>query len=650
MTVEVYFLRVEQRANNERRVRYYELSWFKENIRALIQRLEQIQTRYDTLHSAAYHYELEAAETVMSILLERQRRLMDLPAGLLSSPAFEILAQELNPMLDELLGAARPTTYDYGFSEEVNAVRSTLERIMLYSARVEAALDTLAFRDIETDIRTEKTLELLTDYEEYRETLDDARELAQEYEQQVLHPVKRYALETFLIPVASRHTLGQVVRGTISHFVLAPNVLLSQFSFLAGTVQEIARRLGFRRGTERELGEWEEQLFKHGSGALVYAHLQRAGLILALSLLAASAYCISPQIQQLYQATGMNNIFEFECRSGRFGAISIGYRDEKLTFRPAYVIDLATRYVYHLLRLTGGQRGLDPETRTNTLVDIAAGLTRETIDWLSVRIPPLEVSALEFASRTLRELGLAAFPGAFEFSAYESIRQLDEATLTGYRFLDDMLGMLSSNFMPMGLENLRETLAAYALGNIRSTFWHWFYNDEAVKHWLVREPKMGDSPRIWGYPLGLPDWERTVRAAPYLAQSASVRAVRPYNPLNQIGSDVPHTYALGFYTPKGAIESRTAFNGTTLAEATRSYSSRVDRNTDYNRILRGLDPLVYSTFELQIAAPGRTLREVLEERNIAYSPLIQTPNEVRALVEPNRAEYLRDRPVSSGAR
>jgi hypothetical protein len=191
----------------------------------------------------------------------------------------------------------------------------------------------------------------------------------------------------------------------------------------------------------------------------------------------------------------------------------------------------------------------------------------------------------------------------------------------------------------MGLENLRETLAAYVQGNMRSTFWHWFYNDEAVKHWLVREPKMGDSPRIWGYPLGLPDLERTVRAAPYVAQSASVRAVRPYNPLNQVGSDVPHTYALGFYTPKGAIESRVAFNGTILSEATRSYRSRVDRNTDYNRILYGLDPLIYSTFELQPAAPGATLREVLEERNIAYSPLIQTPYEVRALVEPNRAEY-----------
>ncbi len=638
-TVEIYFLRVEQRVNNQRQVRYYELSWFKENIAALIQRLEQIMTRYNELHDAAYQHQLEAAELVMAILLERQRRLMDLPAGLLASPAFETLAQELNPILDELLGSAQPPTYDYGFSEEVNAVRSTLERIMLYSARVEAALDTLAFRDIETDIRTEKMLEMLTDYEEYRETLDDARELAEEYEQRVLHPVKRYALETFLIPVASRHTLAQVVRGTLSHFVLAPNVLLSQFSFLAGIVRDVAQRLGFRRGTERELGEWEEQLMTQGAGASVYMHLQRAGLILLLALLATSAYCISPQIQELYRATGMNNILEFECRSGRFGAISIGYRDEKISFRPAYVIDLATRYVYHLLRLTGGPRGIDPETRTNTLVDIAAGLTRETIDWISVRIPPLEVSALEFASRTLRELGLTAFPGAFEFSAYESIRQLDETTLTGYRFFDDMLDMLTSNFMPMGLENLRETLVAYAGGNIRSTFWHWFYNDEAIKHWLVRNPRMDDSPRIWGYPLGLPDLERTVRAMPYIAQSASVRAVRPYNPLNQVDSDVPHTYALGFRTPKGAIESRVAFNGTTLSEATRSYRSRVDRNTDYNRILRGLDPLLYSTFELQQAAPGATLREVLEERNIAYSPLIQVPSEIRALVEPNRAEY-----------
>jgi hypothetical protein len=656
-TYTTYILKVEHGANFAN-VDYYELGWYKETLQPLIERMKRIHTQTTNLQRSM-DLEIEAAELVLNALIDRQAEFLGLHDRLqantsaLQSDAYIEIVREIDAFLEQLdttlvtpsgtnWDRARaaweklqePSTREEMEPEELDDaayyVRTLVERLQLYSARVEAMLSEETLLPYETSIRTESELEIQLSDPHAHETIANARELAAAYEERVLDPLRTYLLETALIPIQRRNIIGRQARAISSHIFLAPNVVHSNLSAVASLLFRYPYQMMRRNRTDERFTRWENAVLNtmHQSILRAYTpHMMTAYLLLLFPAL----YCNSEKLRELMGYTP----FFVDCRSGRYGAIGVQFGEkESVAIRPAYVLDFMARVVYDLQAAFQRARKRPLESEPISIIQELTRAFTNAMEWYLIRIPPLE----QMTARVMDKL-LETYT---DYSILPDIIDYGEALITPNESVNDAFKLTLQGITPIGVQNIYEMFTAYSNANTRGDPWNWIQRDEVIQQRLLSEMPTEDTLRIWGYPLGVPTLERLLRSVPYAFQSLSIRAVRPYNPLNQIAEDTPVLYAYGARPPRGPIESNVHFEQVPIHLATNSYTSRTQRNRDYTRIMMGIDPFLYTVLDNQPYGQS-SFREYIRTYVAPYSALTGTPEVIADFYTKHRASFI-DRP------
>ena len=656
-TYTTYILKVEHGANFAN-VDYYELGWYKETLQPLIQRMKLIHTQTTNLQRSM-DLEIEAAELVLNALIDRQAEFLGLHDPLqantsaLMSDAYIEIVREIDAFLERLdttLVTPSGTNWDNArkawaklqdpemreemtpkeLDDAAHYVRTLVEKLQLYSARVEAMLSEETLLPYETSIRTESELEIQLSDPYAHEAIANARELAAAYEERVLDPLRTYLLETALIPIQRRNIIGRQARAISSHIFLAPNVVHSNLSAVASLLFRYPYQMMRRNRTDERFTRWENAVLNtmHQSILRAYTpHMITAYLLLLLPAL----YCNSEKLRELMAYTP----FFVDCRSGRYGAIGVQFGEkESVAIRPAYVLDFITRVIYDLQAAFRRARQRPLESEPTSIIQELTRAFTDAMEWYLIRIPPLEQMTVRVLDKLLETYT--------DYSILPDIIDYGEALITPNESVNDALKLALQGITPIGVQNIYEMFTAYSNANTRGDPWNWLQRDELIQQRLLSEMPTENTRRIWGYPLGAPTLERLLRSAPYAFQSLSIRAVRPYNPLNQIAEDTPVLYAYGARPPRGPIESNVYYEQMPIHLATNSYTSRTQRNRDYTRIMMGIDPFLYTVLD-NIPYGQSSFREYVRTHVAPYSALTGTPELIKDFYTKHRADFI-DRP------